>query len=349
VKAFPSALLTAIGGTTTTLARVAILISKSGFAVRFTDAQLTVVLNTNTYVPGRGVEISAIQSRNDGTASNCSLTVSSIIGGTIDFNAVASGQFDQAFFAVGVIDYANPAGGVGIIFKGRVGQITLTDRGVAQMQMRGNVVNAMRQVTEKYQPACRADLGDPRCKIPILPPDVQRSTTYNVGDNIRAQSGGTGWANYNNLYYTCIASTGATASTAPTYGTTVGSVTTDGGAQFVAKDAWLRYATVASITGTFTIALNVFEPRAVDGWFAFGGVIWRSGANAGTMVETRAWQASGGVVTIMLPAPGAVAIGDECEIYAGCDLQPSTCVGRFNNINNYRGEPHVPTPQSIGA
>jgi uncharacterized phage protein (TIGR02218 family) len=45
---------------------------------------------------------------------------------------------------------------------------------------------------------------------------------------------------------------------------------------------------------------------------------------------------------LFLPMPHAIAIGDSYSAVAGCDKRFDTCVSRFNNALNFRGEPHVP-------
>jgi uncharacterized phage protein (TIGR02218 family) len=45
--------------------------------------------------------------------------------------------------------------------------------------------------------------------------------------------------------------------------------------------------------------------------------------------------------------PYPVAVGDQFTISAGCDRSMGTCIGRFNNIVNFRGEPYVPGTDTI--
>ena len=41
-------------------------------------------------------------------------------------------------------------------------------------------------------------------------------------------------------------------------------------------------------------------------------------------------------------APNAVAAGTLVEVSEGCDKSFATCVARFGNGANFRGEPHLP-------
>lgn len=77
------------------------------------------------------------------------------------------------------------------------------------------------------------------------------------------------------------------------------------------------------------------------GYFSFGKVGFTSGANAGLSMEIKRF-AAGGEVALVLPMPYDMAAGDTFSITAGCDKSFATCIGRFNNAVNFRGEPHVP-------
>jgi uncharacterized phage protein (TIGR02218 family) len=45
---------------------------------------------------------------------------------------------------------------------------------------------------------------------------------------------------------------------------------------------------------------------------------------------------------LFLPMPNTIALGDSFTVSAGCDKQFDTCISRFSNAINFRGEPHVP-------
>lgn len=72
----------------------------------------------------------------------------------------------------------------------------------------------------------------------------------------------------------------------------------------------------------------------------YGRLRWIGGANGG--LES-AIAASDGVRLTLREAPHAApAAGDLVEIREGCDKRFETCLGRFANAENFRGEPHVP-------
>ena len=76
------------------------------------------------------------------------------------------------------------------------------------------------------------------------------------------------------------------------------------------------------------------------GYFSGGEVVWLTGANAGRRMEIKEF--SNKQFTLVLPMPNNVAVGDTFNAIAGCDKTIGTCVAKFNNAVNFRGEPYVP-------
>jgi uncharacterized phage protein (TIGR02218 family) len=77
-----------------------------------------------------------------------------------------------------------------------------------------------------------------------------------------------------------------------------------------------------------------------NNYFSYGLVSFTSGANAGFSMEVRDYSSQR--FGLFLPMPNAVEVGDQYSAIAGCDKLFDTCVGRFRNAINFRGEPHVP-------
>jgi len=115
----------------------------------------------------------------------------------------------------------------------------------------------------------------------------------------------------------------------------------------------------AAFRGTGTIR-NVLEGgrfvvTGFDGvaaqWFVHGLLAFTGGANQGTSFEVRYHDVSGIGVTIELwhEPPRAVQIGDQLTLTAGCDKTLGTCRDKFNNIENFRGFPHIPGVDFVTA
>ncbi len=91
--------------------------------------------------------------------------------------------------------------------------------------------------------------------------------------------------------------------------------------------------------------LNVDISQGFESSFFTGGVlIFTSGANNGAKLSVKTHQQDGVRASLVFwTAPGGVvAPGDTMQIIAGCDKSPATCLGKFNNIINFRGFPHMP-------
>jgi len=104
---------------------------------------------------------------------------------------------------------------------------------------------------------------------------------------------------------------------------------------------WKISATVATVTSARVFTITYTEVRAVDGWFVDGVVEWATGENSGRAMEVKGWTQSTATVTLFLPMPRTVTVGDTLTIYPGCN-KSSHCKDRFNNIVNMRAEPFVP-------
>lgn len=80
--------------------------------------------------------------------------------------------------------------------------------------------------------------------------------------------------------------------------------------------------------------------QAVDDRFVLGRLRYMSGANCG--LSTVVLSAGGSVITVRDLPRAAVESGCRVELREGCDKRFATCVGRFANAINFRGEPHLP-------
>ena len=80
--------------------------------------------------------------------------------------------------------------------------------------------------------------------------------------------------------------------------------------------------------------------QSVDERFVLGRIRYMSGANCG--LSSVILSASGSVVQVRDLPRAPVEVGCRVELREGCDKRFATCVTRFNNAVNFRGEPHLP-------
>ena len=91
---------------------------------------------------------------------------------------------------------------------------------------------------------------------------------------------------------------------------------------------------VSSDGGALTLDIRVDER------FVLGRLRYLSGANCG--LATVVLSASGNVVEVRDLPKASVESGCRVELREGCDKRFETCVSRFANAANFRGEPHLP-------
>lgn len=334
-------------------------------AIRFTTHYADITVNGDLYSPCPGADVSNIQSTGDGAPSTCDVTVMAVTGGTFEPGDGTSGSLDGwpisiKFFDLGDTD----AGTFDIIPHATIGNVQEDTRGLITLSVNGPMNRLNGPLTEHYSLTGREELGDDRCKIPIIPADVERSTAYVTLDQpapglqrvndayVRVRTGVAGTPeDYENVYYECTTA-GTTDTTEPTYDPTIGNTTTDGTAVFTARNSWLRYARGVR-TGDFTIQLTALpDPRASDStWFVLGGIYVRSGPLEGfPVIPIRSWEPSTLTVTTFLPiGANDIPADTQLEIFVGCDLTREQCQSRFNNIANLRAETFVPPTNFLGA
>lgn len=72
----------------------------------------------------------------------------------------------------------------------------------------------------------------------------------------------------------------------------------------------------------------------------YGRLRWISGAGSG--LESAILHSEGARLTLRDVPDFVPQAGDLVEIREGCDKSLATCAGRFANVANFRGEPHLP-------
>ena len=80
--------------------------------------------------------------------------------------------------------------------------------------------------------------------------------------------------------------------------------------------------------------------QSLDDRFVLGRLRYMSGANCG--LSTVVLSVSGPVVRVRDFPRAVIDAGCRVELREGCDKRFATCVARFNNAVNFRGEPHLP-------
>jgi uncharacterized phage protein (TIGR02218 family) len=187
MKAATAALAQHLSQEVTTLATCWRVTRRDGVEFFFTDHDQDVAFDGQLYLARTGYSRTAI-------ANDASMAVDNLdVDGVFDADAITesdmrAGKFDYAEVRVFLVNWANPAMGALRMRRGWFGEVILTEGAKFRTELRGMVQALQQRIGEIYSPECRADLGDARCKVPIHPPEIQRSTSYAVGDVVRVRT-----------------------------------------------------------------------------------------------------------------------------------------------------------------
>jgi uncharacterized phage protein (TIGR02218 family) len=99
----------------------------------------------------------------------------------------------------------------------------------------------------------------------------------------------------------------------------------------------IRLTRVVEVVGEARI--EVAEAAAGNA-YGYGLVRWMSGPSSG--LSSSVLRSEGTQLILREPPEHAIAVGDLVELREGCDRSVATCAGRFANVENFRGEPHLP-------
>jgi uncharacterized phage protein (TIGR02218 family) len=258
---------------------------------------------------------------------------------------IRAGRYDFAEVKIFDVNTAEPAQGALKLRRGHIGEIR-TEGTMFVAELRGLVERYAQEIGELYSAACRADLGDGRCKVRTLPPVWQATTAYTVRQAQDAAIGSMARPTvFNDRHFKCVGA-GTSGASEPVWNTTVGAQTNDGTVIWESIRALTAEASVAAVTDnrdfTLTYAGDAPDALFTGGLLTFSASASPTSANAGLGMEIKSWDLANKRITLFLPMPFDVAPGDAITLRAGCAKSLSVCRDAFDNILNFRGEPFVP-------
>ncbi len=150
----------------------------------FTDHDVDVLFENNTYKASTGYRRTAIQ--NDSSLAVDNLDVEGIFDSEeITEQDLRAGVYDHAQVRIFFVNWEDPTDGDVKMRNGRLGEVILTESGIFRAELRGLTQALSQRIGELYQPECRVDLGDARCKAPVQPDIRLNNTAYILGDFVR--------------------------------------------------------------------------------------------------------------------------------------------------------------------
>lgn len=105
---------------------------------------------------------------------------------------------------------------------------------------------------------------------------------------------------------------------------------------------------VSSITNQMQFLCGSLTGLFLDDYFAFGEIIFDSGANAGQPYKFIKASLNNGAITLAQPFYYPIEVGDMLRVRAGCRKRfQEDCITKFSNGKRFGGFPHVPQKSSV--
>ena len=162
MKTVSIALKAHLAGEVTTVCTCWRITRRDGTEFFFTDHDVDLLVDGETYVAAVGYTRTAIAANADMSVDN--MDVNGIFDdASITETDLRSGLFDGAEVRVFLVNWANPAQGTMALRRGRLGDVLVTPSGVFQSQLMGFGQVLQQTVGDLFTPSCRADLGDAKC------------------------------------------------------------------------------------------------------------------------------------------------------------------------------------------
>jgi uncharacterized phage protein (TIGR02218 family) len=342
MKAASAGMQAHLAGDALTLATLWRVTRVDGALFTFTDHDRDIVYGGDTYRAALGYRRAAVSSGADLAVDETELE------GLLDAASITeadlrAGRWDGAEVRIFLVNWANLANGEIKVRRGTLGEVTLRDDGSYRAELRGLAQRLQAPIGSLYQPECRADLGDAKCKIPLRPPVRQSSAAYALGAFMRVGVSGPIATTYDEGGAIWECTTAGTAAASDPGGWAGSGPITDGSVVWAKRTAWTRPATIATVSSSVSYVLTADDIGTyADGWFDGGVAIWETGVNAGVAREVLSWTQASRALLLFAPPPLTPEPTDILRIQPGCDKRWSTCGTRFANRLNFRGEPHVP-------
>jgi hypothetical protein len=363
MKSCSAELAAHIAGETTTLALCCYIKRTDNVELRVTNLDENLVIAdwqdgeailNGTYLADPGYSATDVDTTSDLNVDNLDI-VGVLSSPSITDDDLRAGLWDFAEYRIFLVNYEDLTQGRIAERRGWLGEVHI-ERGRFTAELRGLMQAFSRSIGRIDAPSCNADLGDARCGVNLV--DFTETGTIEgvnpdsvtLYDSARTEPGpaeGAAIAGVSNANPCVI-------TTEQPHTFTQGQIVT---LSDIVGPTALNVVVVVRNPGesTFEIGIDTTDtvaypayvsgglvtPFEATGYFDYGKITFDTGANAGLSMEVKSYVP--GQITLFLPMPYEVEVGDQYTIVAGCGKQLKTdCQAKFNNVVNFRGFLYLP-------
>ncbi len=193
----------------TALATLWRITRRDGVVQGFTDHDRDIVVGGLTYRAAGGFTPTTVESGAEMAVDN--LEIEAVLSSeAIGEDDLLAGRYDGARVDVFAVAHDEPAAGMLHLRRGTIGEVRLGGTGFVA-EVRGLAQALARPVNGVYSAACRADLGDGRCRVPLAAATVEGAVTAVTDARVFTDSARTeaeGWFAHGVLTWTSGANAG---------------------------------------------------------------------------------------------------------------------------------------------
>ena len=166
MKQVSAGLAAHLAGEATTMATLWRVVRRDGVVFTFTDHDRDISYAGETYAAALGYRRAAIS-----TGADLAVDETELLG-LLDSIAITpadlrAGLWDHAEVRIFAVNWGDLAQGELKLRRGRLGEVVAQDDGSFRAELRGLAQPLQQIIGAIYQPECRADLGDARCKVDL--------------------------------------------------------------------------------------------------------------------------------------------------------------------------------------
>ncbi len=198
------------------------------------------------YLAAVGYRASNIQTSSDLDVDNMEVQGVLFDSSTITESSLYAGRWDYAAVSIFLVNWSDFTMGPVPLMAGHIGKVTM-QLGVFRAELRSLLQAYTRTLGALRTPACRANLGDSRCKVQMLPSVWAAAQSYAETSLYDASLGSVVQPTIANGRYFYCTTTGTSGGTEPTWDTIIGNTTADGSVIWTAGYALTIAASVDSV------------------------------------------------------------------------------------------------------